>query len=83
MESLEAEDPDLVEKIKRLMFTFDDVQLVYQRGIQEVLKEVQNDTLALALKGASEQMRDKFFGAMSYCARRSSRRIWNTSDLFE
>ena len=68
MESLEAEDPDLVEKIKRLMFTFDDVQLVDQRGIQEVLKEVQNDTLALALKGASEQMREKFFSAMSDCA---------------
>jgi flagellar motor switch protein FliG len=65
LENLEAEDPDLVEEVRRLMFTFDDVQLVDQRGIQEVLKEVQNDTLALALKGASEAMREKFFSAMS------------------
>ncbi|MBY0589376.1 flagellar motor switch protein FliG [bacterium] len=65
LENLEAEDPDLVEEVRRLMFTFDDVQLVDQRGIQEVLKEVQNDTLALALKGANESMREKFFGAMS------------------
>jgi flagellar motor switch protein FliG len=65
LENLEAEDPDLVEEVRRLMFTFDDVQLVDQRGIQEVLKEVQNDTLALALKGASESMREKFFAAMS------------------
>ena len=65
LENLEAEDPDLVEEVRRLMFTFDDVQLVDQRGLQEVLKEIQNDTLALALKGASEEMREKFFSAMS------------------
>lgn len=65
LENLEAEDPDLVEEVRRLMFTFDDVALVDQRGIQEVLKEIQNDTLALALKGASEEMREKFFSAMS------------------
>jgi flagellar motor switch protein FliG len=65
LENLEAEDPDLVEEVRRLMFTFDDVSLVDQRGIQEVLKEIQNDTLALALKGAAEDMRERFFGAMS------------------
>lgn len=65
LESLEAENPELVEEVRRLMFVFDDIGLVDQRGIQEVLKEIQNDTLALALKGASEEMRDKFFGAMS------------------
>ena len=65
LENLEAEDPDLVEEVKRLMFTFDDVQLVDQRGLQEVLKEIQNDTLALALKGANEVMREKFLSAMS------------------
>src|SRR5262249_35313019 len=42
-----------------------DISLVDQRGIQEVLKETQNDTLGLALKGASEEMREKFFSAMS------------------
>lgn len=65
LESLEAEDPELVEQVRRLMFTFDDIALVDQRGIQEVLKEIQNDTLALALKGASEEMKEKFFSAMS------------------
>lgn len=65
LESLEAEDPDLVEQVRRLMFTFEDIALVDQRGIQEVLKEIQNDTLALALKGASDEMKEKFFGSMS------------------
>lgn len=65
LESLEAEDPDLVEQVRRLMFVFDDIARVDQRGVQEVLKEVQNDTLALALKGASAEMQDKFFSAMS------------------
>jgi flagellar motor switch protein FliG len=65
LESLEAEDPDLVEQVRRLMFVFEDIQRVDQRGVQEVLKEINNDTLALALKGASEDMRQKFFSAMS------------------
>ena len=65
LENLEAEDPDLVEQVRRLMFVFEDLQLVDQRGIQEVLKEIDNDTLALALKGASEEMKEKFFEAMS------------------
>lgn len=65
LEGLEAEDPDLVGEVRRLMFVFDDIHMVDQRGVQEVLKEIQNDTLALALKGASEQMREKFFSAMS------------------
>jgi flagellar motor switch protein FliG len=65
MESLEAEDPDLVEQVRRLMFIFEDIQRVDQRGIQELLKEVNNDTLAMALKGASDEMKQKFFSAMS------------------
>lgn len=65
LEGLEAEDPDLVEEVRRLMFVFEDIALVDQRGIQEVLKETQNDTLGLALKGASDEMREKFFSAMS------------------
>lgn len=65
LESLEAEDPDLVEQVRRLMFVFDDIARVDLRGVQEVLKEVQNDTLSMALKGASAEMQDKFFSAMS------------------
>src|SRR6266550_748993 len=53
MEGLEAEDPDLVEQIRRLMFVFEDILLVNDKGIQSVLKEIDNEELALALKTAS------------------------------
>ncbi|MAE66725.1 MAG: flagellar motor switch protein FliG [Phycisphaeraceae bacterium] len=65
MEGLEGEDPDLVEQIRRLMFVFEDVLLVDDKGIQAVLKEVDNDELALALKTASEDLRDKVFRNVS------------------
>ncbi|QDU64382.1 Flagellar motor switch protein FliG [Planctomycetes bacterium Pan216] len=65
LENLEAEDPELVEEVRRLMFVFEDVALVDQRGMQEVLKEIDNDTLALALKGTTQELREKFFAAMS------------------
>lgn len=65
MEGLEAEDPDLVESIRRLMFVFDDVAKVNDKGIQMVLKEIENDTLALALKTASEDLKAKIFKNMS------------------
>ncbi len=65
MEGLEAEDPDLVEQIRRLMFVFEDINLVNDKGIQAVLKEVDNDELALALKTASEGLAEKIFANMS------------------
>ena len=65
LEGLEAEDPDLVEEIRRLMFVFEDVMLVDDKGIQAVLREVDNDELALALKTASEDLQQKIFGNMS------------------
>ncbi len=65
MEGLEAEDPDLVEEIRRLMFVFEDILLVDDKGIQSVLKEVENDELALSLKTASEDLREKMFSNMS------------------
>src|SRR5437016_5829929 len=65
MEGLEAEDPDLVEQIRRLMFVFEDILLVNDKGIQSVLKEVDNDELALALKTASQELKDKIFKNMS------------------
>ena len=55
MEGLEAEDPDLVEQIRRLMFVFEDILLVNDKGIQSVLKEVDNEELSLALKTASQE----------------------------
>jgi len=65
LETLEAEDPDLVEQIRRLMFVFEDILLIDDRGIQCVLKEIENNELALALKTASEEMKEKIFKNMS------------------
>ena len=65
MEGLEAEDPDLVEQIRRLMFVFEDILLVNDKGIQAVLKEVDNDELGVALKTASEELKAKIFTNMS------------------
>jgi len=65
MEGLESEDPDLVEQIRRLMFVFEDVLKVNDKGIQAVLKEVDNSELSLALKTASPDLQNKIFKNMS------------------
>ena len=65
LESLETDDPDLVEQIRRLMFVFEDILLVNDKGIQAVLKEVDNEELALALKTASDELKQKIFHNMS------------------
>lgn len=65
LEGLESDDPDLVEQIRRLMFVFEDVKMVNDKGIQSVLKEVDNEELALALKTASEELKEKIFKNMS------------------
>ena len=65
LESLETDDPDLVEQIRRLMFVFEDILLVNDKGIQAVLKEVDNDELALSLKTASDELKEKIYGNMS------------------
>ncbi len=65
MEGVESEDPDLVEEIRRLMFVFEDINMVDSKGIQGVLKEVDNSELCLALKTASEDLKNKIFSNMS------------------
>lgn len=65
LEQLESMDPELVEQIRRLMFVFEDINLVDDRGIQTVLKEIDNSDLALALKTASDDLKDKIFRNMS------------------
>lgn len=65
LEGLGEENPDLVDDIRRLMFVFEDILRVDDRGIQAVLKEVENEELALALRTASEDLREKIFGNMS------------------
>jgi len=65
LEHLETTDPELVEQIRRLMFVFEDINLVDDRGIQMVLKEVDNSDMSLALKTASEELKDKILRNMS------------------
>ena len=65
MEGLEDESPELVDEIRRLMFVFEDVNQVDDKGIQSVLKEVDNDQLTLALKTASDELTEKIFRNMS------------------
>jgi flagellar motor switch protein FliG len=65
LEGLESDDPELVEQIRRLMFVFEDILMVDAKGIQTVLKEVDNDELCLALKTASEELKAKIFANMS------------------
>lgn len=57
--------PDMAEQIRNLMFTFEDVNKIDDRGIQTVLKEVPRDQLVLALKTASEDLKDKLFRNVS------------------
>ena len=58
-------DNDLAQKIMDNMFTFDDVESVDDKGIQALLKEVQSESLVIALKGATPTMREKVFKNMS------------------
>jgi flagellar motor switch protein FliG len=65
LESLGEDDPELVEQIRRLMFVFEDILLVNDKGIQTVLKEVETSDLVLALRTATEELKEKIFGNMS------------------
>lgn len=63
--NLERENPELSTEIKNLMFVFEDVMLLDDRAMQRVLKEVDSKELSMALKGASEELQDKFYRNMS------------------
>ena len=65
LEKLEEKDPDLATNIKQLMFVFEDIQFVDDKAIQEILKRIDKKALTLALKGAHEQLKEKFFKNMS------------------
>jgi len=58
-------DNDLAQKIMDNMFTFDDLEKIDDKGIQALLKEVQSESLVIALKGATPEMREKVFKNMS------------------
>ncbi len=65
LENLAQEDPDLVEEIRRLMFVFEDVNKFSNKDVQTVLKNVETSQWAMALKGASEELKNKILGNMS------------------
>ncbi len=65
MSRLEEKDPLLAEEIRKLMFVFEDIAKIDDRGIQILLKEVPNDRLLLALKTANEDIRNKIFKNIS------------------
>ncbi len=65
MEHLKNYDPDMAQQIMDQMFVFENILDIEDRGIQLLLREVQSDSLIIALKGASEEMREKIFKNMS------------------
>ena len=65
LENLAQQDPDLVEEIRRLMFVFEDITKFSDRDIQTVLKNVESSQWAMALKGASEELKEKILSNMS------------------
>jgi flagellar motor switch protein FliG len=65
LESLGQEDPELVEEIRRLMFVFEDIGRFTDKDIQTVLKNVETSQWAMALKGASDSLKEKVLKNMS------------------
>lgn len=65
LESVRGHDAELAQKIMDEMFVFEDLLEIEDRGIQLILREVQSESLIVALKGASEELRDKILKNMS------------------
>lgn len=65
METLEIEEPELADEIRKKMFVFEDILLLDNRAIQRVLRDVDNNDLAMALKGANEQVQNACLSNLS------------------
>ena len=65
MESLEIEEPELADEIRKKMFVFEDILLLDDRAIQRVLRDVDNNDLAIALKNANEEVQSVIFKNLS------------------
>lgn len=65
LEGMSEDDPQLVEDIRRLMFVFDDIAKIADKDIQTVLKNVETNQWAMALKGASPELKQKILGNLS------------------
>jgi len=65
LKSVEHDDPDLAVEIKNLMFVFEDIALLDDRSVQSLLKNVETRELAIALKAASDELKDRVFSNLS------------------
>ncbi len=65
LDGVAAQDPDLCVEIKNLMFVFEDLIRLEDRSLQRVMREVESKVLALALKVASDELKEKILGGMS------------------
>jgi flagellar motor switch protein FliG len=65
METLEIEEPELADEIRKKMFVFEDILSLDDKSIQRVLREVDNNELAVALKGATEEVQNVIFNNLS------------------
>jgi flagellar motor switch protein FliG len=65
LDSLEIQDPELAEEIKKRMFVFEDIVNIDNRSIQRIIRDIENADLQLALKVASEEVREVIFRNMS------------------
>ncbi len=65
METLEIEEPELADEIRKKMFVFEDILLLDDRAIQRVLRDVDNGDLAIALKGSNEEVQNAIFNNLS------------------
>jgi flagellar motor switch protein FliG len=65
LDAIEENDPDMVEEIRKRMFTFENLTSLDGRSLQMILREVNNDSLTMALKTASGEMKEKVFANMS------------------
>ncbi|MCR5594283.1 MAG: flagellar motor switch protein FliG [Lachnospiraceae bacterium] len=65
METLEIEEPELADEIRRKMFVFEDILLLDNRAIQRVLRDVDNNDLSISLKGANQEVQNAIFENLS------------------
>lgn len=65
LETLEEQNPELADEVRRMMFLFEDITALDDRSIQQILREVDTKELAVALKGTSDEVQDKIYTNMS------------------
>ncbi len=65
METMEIDEPELADEIRKKMFVFEDILLLDDRAIQRVLRDVENNDLAIALKGSNEEVQNAIFNNLS------------------